>query len=196
MADQERDDRGRPHALRADREDGARARVVEEVGDGQRLARGDDGPDEPLADTEPAPPLRGHPPADRRAQRHVLAVVLDEPERRGARGEQLGGRVHHALEHLVDRQRRRERLREPRERLQAPTLLAALPEERGAGDGVADVLGNRLQERQLVAVERASLRGDQRHDAPDTVVHGDRHRELGVVAAGGDALPDRGREQA
>src|SRR2546430_12391754 len=34
--------------------------------------------------------------------------------------------------------------------------------------------------RSLVAVERASLRGDQRHDAPDPVVHGDRHRELGV----------------
>src|SRR5207244_8946521 len=86
--------------------------------------------------------------------------------------------------------------REPCERLQAPGRRAGLPEEGGARDGLADVVGDRLQECQLVAVERARLPGDQRHDAPDPVVHSDRQRELGVIAAGGDPLSYRGREHA
>ena len=196
VPDEEGNDRGRRCPLGAELRDVAGPRVPEDVGHGQGLARGDDRPHESLPDTEGGPPLARAPRADRRAQRDLGAVVIDQPEPRDARVEQLGGCVHHALDHLVDRQRRGECLREPRERLQAPAPLAGLDEAGGASDGLADLVRDCLQERQLVAVERARLSRDERHDAPDRAAHGDRQRELRVVAAGDDPLAHRGREHA
>src|SRR2546426_1131885 len=89
VADQEWNDRGRRRALRTELLDVARARVVEDVGHRQGLTRGDNRSDEPLADADPAWPLHRRPRADRRPQRDVLTVVLDEPEPRDARVEQL-----------------------------------------------------------------------------------------------------------
>src|SRR5207244_11127337 len=105
--------------------------------------------------------------ADRRAQRYVRAVVLDEPEPRDARVEQFGRRVYHALDYLVGRQRRGERLCEPHERFQTSAPLASFLEEGGAGDGLADLVRGRLEERELIAVERASRAPDRRHHTLD-----------------------------
>src|SRR2546429_156682 len=69
------------------------------------------------------------------AEGDVPAVVLDQPQPRGARVEDPHAGVDDPLEHLFERQRTREGLGQPRQALEASTLLFGLGAQRGLRDG-------------------------------------------------------------
>jgi len=192
LIDHHRHDADTDHTAGPRPRDVARARIAGRVGNGQRLARRDDGADQALAHTHRLEAFGGRIDAGRRLDHDALAVLVEEPELCRTRSEELDRGVDDTLEHLVRRQGGREGLGEPAERLEAAALLAALRQQRHAGHHLADLMRDGLEQGQLVGVEGSRLFRDQRHDAPRLAVHRDRQRELRTVAVGAHALGDLG----
>ena len=196
LAYHERHDADADHAGGARLLDVAGARIVQDIDHRQRRAGRHDGADEPLAHTDTLEVLRRRVGAGDGVERHVLAVLLHEPELGGARAEELDRRVDDAPEDFVRGQRGRERLGQAAERLEPAALLAALGQERGARHHLTDLVCDGFEQGQLVGVEGPRLLRDERHHAPRLAVHRDRERELGPIAAGSHALGDVGRQHA
>ena len=98
-------------------------------------------------------------------------------------------RVDDALEHLVERQRARERLGQSREALEAPALLLGLGAQRGLSDGGVDQEGDRFQRAGRVVPDDLVVGEEQQEATPRSVAHLDGNGDLRPVAE--DRLLDR-----
>ncbi len=127
-----------------------RARILAQVGHEERSPRGDDMAHEPLAH------LRANPPGDAGdrpragAEGEPAAVVIDEPEPRHARAEEVDRRPRHPVEHLLEAQGGGERLGQPRE----------------GGEAAAAIRGGLVQARVLERDGGLPGEGDHEIDLP------------------------------
>ena len=93
-----------------------RARVLLDVLHHQRRARLGDPPDETLAEAEPGDGVHGRARPGMRPQREGLAFIVQQPEPGHAGVEERHGVSHHAVEHLLQRERARQALGQCRQR--------------------------------------------------------------------------------